>query len=116
MTDWPSSSSRGRGTRRRNSWPSTQTVSQRPSSSLTLRGMRSARAGDSDWRNRSSGSMRWESPELAQMKVTPRDYVPGGATPHRPEASAGQGEALVAPARDLVALLGVGGEPRQRHE
>src|ERR1700724_719639 len=52
---------------RRNSWPSTYTVSKAPSASFTLRGMRSARsAGRLSWNSR-RGSTRWESPELDQI-------------------------------------------------
>ena len=53
--------------RRRKVWPSTWIVSWLPSSSFTLRGMRSARSAGRFRTNRSGGSVRCESPELAQI-------------------------------------------------
>ena len=55
------------GSRRSNDWPSTWTVSNRPSSLFTDRGMRSASFGGRCCSQKSGSSIQCESPEFAQI-------------------------------------------------
>src|SRR6516165_4861069 len=118
-----STSCRGRGMRRRKVWPSTCTDSHRPSGSFSLRGIRAASSAGRAHVNRSRGSTRCESPELAQILVMPQILVMS-CLPARAPTSKTQFSiyASVPPfdgrddvtLRDRTAVVGIGATPYYR--